>query len=367
MMSLSSAETIRASLHNALGKIESFKSCALLDYPDHPNIGDHLIWLGGVIYLTNVMKTQIKYTCSLHNFSPKTLEDNIGKSPIVFHGGGNLGDLWTEQQKFREGIISKYRDRPIVILPQSLYFRHEVNLIKTANIFNSHPSLTIFLRDERSYKIAREAFDKCQVFKAPDMAFQMTDLQDIFHIQNTKSSILYLSRKDREINQKQSENIFDLPNLVVEDWIAYEWKFGHPTKKLAKYVSTLYREVWQRGLATPIEWNSRQKWQNSYPYEVDFNHVYQPSIHQLSWSLMHSGVYQLKQHRLVITNRLHGHIICVLFNIPHVFLPNSYYKNEAFYEEWTKEIPDCRFIKDTSEVKIAVQELLASSTGKAIN
>lgn len=361
MKTISSAEQIRESLHHALGKIESFKTCALLDYPSHPNIGDHLIWLGSVIYLTNVMKTEIKYTCSMHNFSASTLEKNIGRYPIVFHGGGNLGDLWSEQQKFRENVISKYRDRPIIILPQSVYFKNPNNLEKTAKIFNSHPDLTIFVRDDYSYKIASLAFDKCQVIKAPDMALHMTDLQNIVDIDNPKESILYLCRKDREINEKQLENSLDIPTLVVEDWIAYQWKFGHHKNKIAQYLANVYREVWQRGLATPHEWTSRQKWQNSYPYEVNFNHVYQPSIHKLSWGLMHSGVYQLKQHKLVITNRLHAHIICVLFKIPHIFLPNSYYKNEAFYEAWTKEIPYCKFIKDISQVKVSVQELLASN------
>ncbi|NJO20061.1 MAG: hypothetical protein HC838_08400 [Spirulinaceae cyanobacterium RM2_2_10] len=26
-------------------------TCALLDYPSYPNLGDHLIWLGAVLYL----------------------------------------------------------------------------------------------------------------------------------------------------------------------------------------------------------------------------------------------------------------------------------------------------------------------------
>ncbi|MBW4554410.1 MAG: polysaccharide pyruvyl transferase family protein [Trichormus sp. ATA11-4-KO1] len=360
-MTISSPEKITEYLHQALGQIDSFKSCALLDYPDHPNIGDHLIWLGGVIYLTNVMKTQIKYAASIHDFSPKTLEEQIGKSPIVFHGGGSLGDLWTEHQKFREEIIVKYRDRPIIILPQSVYFKKDANLKTAAQIFNSHPNLTIFIRDNRSYKIASEAFDKCTIIKAPDIAFQMTNLPKISYIKSVKSSILYHCRKDKEINQQQlNNNTFELPNLVVEDWISYQWKIGHPTKKLTQSVATVYREVWQRGLATPTEWISRQKWQNSHPDSVSFSKLYRPSMHQRSLNFMHSGIYQIQQHRLVITNRLHGHILCLLLKKPHILLPNSYYKSEAFYETWTKDIPFSKFVKDTSQVKNAIQEILVS-------
>ncbi|QLE57611.1 polysaccharide pyruvyl transferase family protein [Nostoc sp. TCL26-01] len=360
-MKISTPEKITEHLHNALSKVGSFQSCAFLDYPAHPNIGDNLIWLGSILYLTNVMGTKIKYATSKSNFSATTLEEKAGNSPIILHGGGNLGDLWPEYQNFREYIISTYCDRPIVILPQSIYFSNSANLKKAADIFNRHPDLTIFVRDNRSYTIAIDAFDRCKVFKAPDMAFQMTGLPKIPDVNKSKSSILYHCRQDKEINEQFLANILEIPNLLVEDWVSYKWKFGHPDKRLSRYGSQLFRELWQKGLANPSEWISRQKWQYLHPYSPVFKQIDRPSIHQYSWSLMHSGIYQLQQHKLVITNRLHGHILCTLLQIPHIFLPNSYYKNESFYEEWTKEIPFCKFVKDTSKIKSVVQKFLADS------
>ena len=70
---------------------------------------------------------------------------------------------------------------------------------------------------------------------------------------------------------------------------------------------------------------------------------------------------QFKKHRLIITNRLHGHILCVLMGIPHVFLANSYHKNESFYQTWTHQIPYCRFVKESAQVEAAMQELLSLS------
>jgi pyruvyl transferase EpsO len=77
--------------------------------------------------------------------------------------------------------------------------------------------------------------------------------------------------------------------------------------------------------------------------------------------LMHTGIYQLSQSRLVINNRLHWHLLCLLLGIPNILLPNSYYKNEAFYKAWTYQIPFSRFVKEPSEVPSAIQELLTSS------
>ncbi len=354
-----SPETLKNNLHQALGNLNNFDTCALLDYPDYLNLGDHLIWLGSIFYLTGVLKVKIKYAASKEDFSKTVLEQKAGNAPILLNGGGNLGDIWPAYQNFREQIITEYRDRPIIILPQSIYFKELNNLEKTAKVFNSHPNLTIFARDNRSDKIARQYFDNCRVIKAPDMALQMINMPGFGRNTNPKSSILYHCRNDRELNPEFVNNKIEIPNLVIEDWVSYKWVLGTRKKWLKCHVAQLYRAVWQRGLATSSEWMSRQKWQCLHPEVSKFQKVYQPPIHQRSWSFIYSGIHQFQQHRVIITNRLHGHILCILLGIPHVFLANGYHKNESFYETWTHQIPFCRFIKDAGEVKFAVEELLA--------
>jgi pyruvyl transferase EpsO len=369
-MDISTPERVKDILHAALGKIGTFEQCALLDYPNHPNIGDHLIWLGEILYLTDVLKTKINYVSTLEDFSPEMMDKKVGKSPILLHGGGNLGDLWTKYQIWREQIISKYRDRPIIILPQSIYFSNKNNLTRAADIFNSHPNLTIFARENSSYELACKYFHQCQVIKAPDSAFQMVNMPLLSYKFNPKRPILYLCREDSEINQEFSPAALEIPNLVVQDWVnSQEWlyrgrgRFGGFKEWYWRIpgVVLLVREGWQRrGFANPKEWIIRHRWERSHPYVAKFNTIHNPFIHHFSWSLMHTGIYQFTQNRLVITNRLHGHILCTLLGIPNILLPNSYYKNESFYETWTSQIPYCRFVKEPSQVKVAVQELLSS-------
>ncbi len=343
-------EQLKEVLHKSLGKLEAFQECALLDYPDYPNIGDHLIGLGTVLYLINVQKTKIKYTASPNNFSSKVMEERIGKSPILLQGGGNLGDLWTAHQKFREQIISKYRDRPIIILPQSIYFVETTNLMEAANVFNSHPNLTLFVRDDYSYELALKSFYNCQVIKAPDMAFQMVNLPGFLSRDNRSNSILYHYRNDKELNQSNSQTSIDFPNLVVEDWTSFKYDTAERMERI--------REGLQKGTVIPGEWIYRHLWKYFHHYSFGFNNLYNSSMHLKSLSYMHHGMYQFKQHRLIITNRLHGHILCILMGIPHVFLPNAYHKNEAFYQAWTYSITFCRFVKEPSQIQAAAQELL---------
>jgi pyruvyl transferase EpsO len=366
---LSTPEKIRDVLHSALKNLGSFEQCALLDYPNHYNIGDHLIWLGELFYLTDILKTKINYVASIDDFSPEVMEKQVGKSPILLHGGGNLGDLWSGYQRLREHVISTYRDRPIIILPQSIYFDNIDNLNKAAAIFNSHPNLTLFARENYSYELALKYFYQCRVIKAPDSALQMVNMPLPSFKFNPRHPILYLCREDSELNEAFSSAALEIPNLLVQDWDdsprkwiyrgrgnfgeLKEWYWRLPGMVL------LVREGWQRGLANPEQWLSRYKWERFHPYAHKFDAIHNPFIHRFSWSLMHAGVYQLLQSSLVITNRMHGHILCVLLGIPNILLPNSYYKNESFYETWTYKIPYSRFVREPSQVKDTVQELLS--------
>ena len=367
---ISTPEKIKDVLHTALGEIGSFEQCALLDYPNHPNIGDHLIWLGEILYLTDVLKTKINYVTSLEDFSPEVMDKQVGKAPIILHGGGNLGDLWPKYQIWREQIISTYKDRQIIILPQSIYFKNQDNLARAAEVFNAHPNLTIFARESYSYELALKHFHNCRVIQSPDSAFQMVDMPLPSFKFNPRRPILYLCRDDDELNQAFAPATLGIRNLVVQDWInSQKWiyrgrgKFGEFKEWYWRIpgIVLLVREGWQRqGFVNPQKWMYRHKWETAHPYVDKFNTVHSPFIHQFSWTLMYTGIEQFIESSLVITNRLHAHILCVLLGIPNIFLPNSYYKNESFYKTWTYQIPYCKFIKEPSQVKNAAQELLSS-------
>ncbi|MGB7443733.1 MAG: polysaccharide pyruvyl transferase family protein [Coleofasciculaceae cyanobacterium] len=366
---LSTPAQIRDVLHSSLGKLGSFEECALLDYPQYPNIGDHFIWLATVFYLSDVLKTKINYTASLNDFSEESMEKQVGKAPIILQGGGNLGDLWSSHQEFREYIIAKYRDRPIIIMPQCIHFTESENLKKAADIFNHHPSLTIFTRDNYSDAIARKYFTNCQIIKAPDMVFHLVDMPLPDFKIKAKGSILYLCREDSELKQELSPNFIGIPNLLIQDWVAFNWiyrgvgKFGELKNWYWRIPGTvkLAREGWQRGLANPPEWISRQKWERNHPYAEHLETIYNPSMQRFSWNMIHAGIFQLLQHDLVITNRLHGHILCSILGIPHIFLPNAYHKNQSFYNTWSYQLPNCKFVQDAQQIQDNLQDMLAKS------
>jgi pyruvyl transferase EpsO len=373
---MTTPEQVKKHLHEAMTHLGSLGECALLGYPNSGNLGDMFIWLGTALYFSEQPHTQLKYVTTNANFSATEMQQKIGQGAILIQGGGNLGDLYITQE-FTESIIERYHDRPIVILPQTIYFKSQEALARTAKVFNAHPNLTLFSRDHISFNTAQQHFPNCRNYLSPDMAFHTAALPGFTGKPNPSGPMFYLRRWDIELDKDLDTGISNLEQkFTVGDWVSYDrkWKIGQGKLSalerklqrsidgvpalLVRAVTQLFREGWQRGLSTPQEWLARQNWEQAYAYKTEFKSMDKPWTHERALSFVHTGLYQLQQNRLVITSRLHGHIFCVLLGIPHIFLPNSYHKNKAFYDTWTSGIPYSRFVAEAPQLKTNIDELL---------
>ena len=70
------------------------------------------------------------------------------------------------------------------------------------------------------------------------------------------------------------------------------------------------------------------------------------------------GCRLLARGRVVITDRLHGHILCLLLNVPHVLLDNNYGTVRHFREAWTVSAPNVRWAGSGREAVAAAKTLL---------
>ncbi|NJL89876.1 MAG: polysaccharide polymerase [Coleofasciculaceae cyanobacterium SM2_1_6] len=388
---LSSAIAIKLQLENSLAQLGEIGECVLLNYPDYANVGDHLIGLGTIIYLLKNSQIKLTYLSAIENHNSQIfdqkLNNNSGNTTILLQGGGNLGDLWYEQQTFREEIIQKYPQHRIIILPQTIYFQAPEKLQQAAQIFNHHPNLTICVRDRHSQQLARTYFSNCQIILAPDMAFMLADLPGLKFFRTNwqqQNHILYHCRDDQEIVSSLNSQVLELfnsgsnpsanllvnqlPKLVIEDWLPPDNYLhrSHITPESAWYwrlpgVVRIYRQLWQQRLAQSMSWLSRGFWDHDHPYSVMFTNlsatVENTEMLKISWDYLHKSIYQLNRFPFVITNRLHGHILCTLLEIPHIFLPNSYGKNQNWYTTWTQSIPFCRYVDNSSVIIPTIKEL----------
>ena len=285
----------------------SGKPCALVGFPNYPNVGDSAIWLGERRYLAQ-RGISVDYVCDATTYSPDRLADQLKDGVILLHGGGNLGDLWPNHQRLREAVIEAFPDKKIVQLSQTIYFKEKTGLARAKSVFDRHPDLTLLVRDQRSLEFARNEF-RAPSLLCPDMAFSLGSLQ---RPQSPRSQIVWLARTDIEAMGRSLR----IPSGEVEQ---IDWMEDRPSVTLCA----------NEFLTRQICHHPRALGRLSGP----LSRTYDP----LARERLMRGCRMLSMGQVVITDRLHGHILCLLLGIPHVLLDNNYGKLRSFFETWTRD------------------------------
>jgi pyruvyl transferase EpsO len=278
---------------------------ALVDYPNHPNAGDSAIWLGQRRYLEE-REVSIAYTCEMRSFSARRLRRALPGGTVLLSGGGNLGDLWPTFEKFREGVVRSLPDHRLVQLPQTIEFETEEALERAAALFSAHGNLTMLLRDPQSLSIARDEFGLPAAL-APDMAFALGPLRRPAQ----GSGIVLLARRDIETVGTSSQQGSDWPSYSSSG-LAYPVirKTSKIGGRVAKHLPTPGASGWR---------------------------LLDRAYTMLARERLAAAVRMVGAGQVLVTNRLHGHIVAMLMGVPHVLVDNSYGKLRRFHETWTDE------------------------------
>ena len=86
---------------------------------------------------------------------------------------------------------------------------------------------------------------------------------------------------------------------------------------------------------------------------------------RLAKARINRGIGMLSSGRVVITDRLHGHIMSTLLGIPHVALDNSYRKIGNFIDCWTHDVAIVRTAMTIDQALQQAETLLAGSSTTA--
>ena len=289
-----------------LAKAERY---VLLDHPSHWNVGDHAIWLGERELLAHA-GLRASYTASMRSLDWSVVKATSKDDPILLLGGGNLGDLWPRHQAFREEVISRFPNRRIVQMPQSVWFKSRESLEKARRCFESHPDFTLYARDRRSYRFVRENFE-VPTFLFPDTALWLR----LDRLGHPRHDVLALIRADQESDLRGRQL---LSHLTHNDWLG---RGPLPMVTAAGFGQRVAARVRKRQSIPGV------------------SRLLGASFDSLSRYHLRRGVKLLSAGRVVITDRLHAHILCLLLDIPHVALDNSYGKVHGFIDTWTSESP----------------------------
>jgi exopolysaccharide biosynthesis predicted pyruvyltransferase EpsI len=298
---------------------------ALIDFPNYPNVGDSAIYLGQLACLASLGAPRPRFICDFRTYDRAELARRIEPSgAILLTGGGSFGDLWPTAQDLREEIVRSFPDKPIIQLPQTIHFERRDSLRRARAVLNAHPNFTLLVRDRRSLRVAEGEFSARSLL-CPDVAFALGPLR---RPRPAGRPIVWLLRTDTEARSGAPPSgvspvdWLDEPPMLLRE-LSYRLMGATRRKRLGR-------------IARPV-----------------LVRVYAPLARQR----LRRGLDMLASGEVVVTDRMHGHILCLLLAIPHVLLDNSYGKLSSFYETWTAGVDSVRWADSPAEAARLAAEL----------
>ena len=323
-MAFQTCNDLKNEIHSKLDGLIGEK-CVLLNTPDHINIGDQLIWQGEMDYLRSKGISPF-YITSSFNFDWRALTED---TQILLHGGGNFGDIWEFYQDFRLQVIKKYPKNKLFIFPQSVEYTDKEKLRKDAAIFSSHKNLSICARDAFSYELLKEHFSN-NILLVPDMAF----CSDFQRSKSKTGKTLLLKRKDRELPTNIDYDQFN--NFDIRDWPSFD-------DSLFNFSHRVYEKV-------------NRMFARNFVKNKNGDTTFGLGVLRDKEYLIRKGVDFISEYDLVITTRLHGHILSLLLGIPSIMIDNNYGKNSRFYNTWLMDFPNSTMVSGQTELERAITE-----------
>lgn len=246
---------------------------------------------------------------------------------ITIIGGGNMGSLYPDIEDLRQLVIQSFPYNKIVCFPQTLDWEESQSshkaLKKLVKIYTSHPDIHVFARELITYKKLEDVFNSQKNVKigfVPDIVMS-TSAKQLGVLNSSKpTGILTCLRNDKECALK------------------------------AKHYAILDSAISDTGL-TLTKTDTHAGGSGLSKAECD--------------KLLSNKIQQFAEAQLVITDRLHGMILCILSGTPCLVLPNSNHKIRQTYLNWLKDHPRVIFveIENFTQVPKYIDQLLSQPRG----
>lgn len=318
-----------------VGKFVSYgQPYALLDFPAHSNIGDSAIYAGELAFFDDHVGRAPSYVCAVGTYRDD-VETFCPEGPLFLHGGGNFGSMWQQYQRFRHRVIARYPHRRIVQLAQSIYYKpnDRENLEEGKRLIGAHPDFTLMVRDQHSYDFAKTEFD-CEVILCPDAAHCLLEL----HLRGqARHQVLSLMRQDKEAVYQ------DMLSRLRDEGPVIDWG----RQPLAR---TPIDRIVERYISPSLPNNGALMRRRERMYR-----------RQAAYRLA-CGVRMLSRGQIIVSDRLHAHLIAGLMGKPHISLDNSYGKIGRYIATWGKDEQTLQ-VSNLQEVEAALEQLKDRVTG----
>lgn len=289
----------------------------IMGTPQYKNLGDSAITLAQRAFLEKAGTPQyaIKEITreEYQKYRAVIVKCIKRRDKITCIGGGNMGDVWLDEELLRQQVIKDFPNHEIIVFPQTIYFTatEQENRIKQESIqIYSRPSCTLTAREETSHSIMQELYPHANILLTPDIVLSM-QAKDFGVVPQPRSGILLVLRNDREAALTKADR---------EELQRKAEQSGESVRKTDMYAS---EQVTRENRA----------------------------------ALVKSKLEEFASARLVVTDRLHGMVFAALTGTPCVVLGNYNHKVSGTYQ-WIHTLPYLCYVSTIQEASEEMTRLL---------
>lgn len=292
------------------------KTAYLVASPTHENTGDAAIVLGvhsflrehGYSYVVEITTEEYwNYRRCIGRVMPRD-------ALICLNGGGNMGDVYQLEETNRRTILGDFPNHRVVIFPQTIYYTDEQAQQDSVPYYNRE-NITITAREKTSYEMMKALYPRANVILAPDIVLSMNDHRH----PHPRKGIVICFREDRE----------QLMTNEARDTLV---------KKLQQSGYNVTNTDMMYGASIPRE--KREQ------VVEDKKNIFARA-------------------ELVITDRLHAMILCVISGTPCLVFGNNHHKIRGVYE-WIKYLDYISFVQSTEEVLEKLEAFISRESRRYI-
>lgn len=290
------------------------KRMFLFGTPVHGNAGDHLIALAEKQFIEQKFKEYkfIDFTMLFSDLFRKTIKKSITDDDVILiSGGGWLGTEWPHNEIFVREIIREFQNNLIVILPQTVHYGFINTFLEEGKaVYEKHKKLIFCLRDEKSLEFVNHNFK--ETFKTmllPDFALLYKGTE--VGVTKDADVVKMCFRQDVEKVLSQEE-LNDIKSVVKDKFDCYA---EFDTVKHA--IIPLYR---------------RRKF-------------------------VEQTLREVREAKLVITDRLHAMIMCAMMGTPCIAYDNSSGKVHNVYK-WIDKLDYIHIARRDEKISDCIDKVL---------
>ncbi|CAH0419135.1 polysaccharide pyruvyl transferase family protein [Periweissella ghanensis] len=287
----------------------------LMGTVEYMNYGDHAINLAENNILSDLGYDVISIPESVLDESLPLIQANLSPDDLFFcQGGGNMGDIWPLQERWRQAIYRAFPNNRIVVFSSSVNFDGmSPMLLDTQAAIKGCTNITFLMRDQFSYDFAVNNFpNNAKVHLVPDMVMTLAKAKSDQMRQNIVTTFLR-----RDVEKLADDRISNLVNdlrqqfeVIDRDTVSDYWYYITPQNR---------------------EWF----------FDIQLR--------------------EFQTSKLIVTDRLHGMIFAAITKTPAIVFDNNNHKIYHLYHTWLKNIKFIKFIDQSmsqDQINQAFTELM---------